>query len=120
MCGRYLAVDDLRRVRAQKLDCMHERNLRGVGHAREHRLAEERAADRHTVQAPDETVVLPGLERMCPSQAMESKVGVGHLAGDPGAAAVVTRLGARGDDALERGVDAELEPPFRKRPAQAA
>ena len=55
-----------------------------------------------------------------PPEAMQSQVGLGHLGRDPGSAAILTRLGAGGDDELELGVDAELEPPLRKRTAQAA
>ena len=41
-----------------------QRHLRGIGAAREHRLPEEHAPDRHAIQPAHERAILPGLERM--------------------------------------------------------
>ena len=47
---------------AAEADQRGQRDLRGVGAAREHRLAENSAADRHAVQAAGQLAVDPGLD----------------------------------------------------------
>ena len=49
MRGRHLAVDHAEVRPLQLRDQRHQCDLRGVGHAREHRLAEKHAPDRDAV-----------------------------------------------------------------------
>ena len=93
--GVHLTVDDAERPPLELRDEMDERELRGVGHAREHRLAEERAADRNAVQAADKIAVNPGLDRVRVAGVVEGAVGLDHLIGDPRAGLARPRRGAR-------------------------
>ena len=97
-----------------------ERHLRRVGGAGEHRLAEERAAQRHAVEPSDELVAAPRLDRVREPQAVEDLVGGDHLRGDPGAFLPrPVHRGAGFDDVPERGVEGDLVRPAAHRLGQA-
>ena len=59
-----LRVEQHEAARAQPIDQRDQRHLRRVGDAVEHRLAEERAAERDAVEAADQRAVLPRLDRV--------------------------------------------------------
>src|SRR5688500_10675124 len=119
MCRRDLTVDELDPALTEKVDRVHESHLRGVPGAREHRLAEERASDRDSVEATDQLTAPPCLERVRPAERMQASVCSRHVARDPGAAAIAARLCARGDYARELGIHAERVAALRDRPAEA-
>ena len=60
------------------LDEGDERELRGVGLVREHRLAEEARAERDAVEPADEPFAEPGLDRVGDAAAVELGVGLDH------------------------------------------
>ena len=84
--GALLAVDRLDAVVAAERDQRRERDLRRVGAAREHRLAEEHPAERDAVEAAGELAVDPGLDAVHAAGVVPGGVGVDHLGHDPGAA----------------------------------
>ena len=105
-----LRVEQREAARAQALDQRRQRDLRRVGHAVEHRLAEERAAERHAVQPAGQLAVLPASTE-CASPAVQRDVAVDDLLADPGARIVRIAIGFRAgtDDGLEVAIDVDLE-----------
>ena len=63
-----LGVEQGKPALTQTIDQRPERDLRCAGGAMKHRFAEKRAADRDAVEAADEFVSRPGLDRMSVSQ----------------------------------------------------
>ena len=66
--GALLAVDRLDAAVAAEGDQRRQRDLRGIGAAREHRLAEEHPAERDAVEAAGELAVDPGLDAVHPAE----------------------------------------------------
>jgi hypothetical protein len=62
--GHELTIEQRKIARLQARDEPGERNLRRVGGAAEHALAEERAAELHTVESANEQIALPDLDRV--------------------------------------------------------
>ena len=56
-----LAIDHWETEGPQDPDEMDERDLRRIGLQREHRFSEEHAADRNSVETPDQFAIAPGL-----------------------------------------------------------
>jgi len=75
------------------------------------RLAGEQPTEREPIEAADEFAVLSHLDRVRHPEAVECAVGRGDGGGDP--RAVTARVGAGGDNVVERGVDAHLHRPAR-------
>ncbi len=67
-------------ARAQPLDERNERNFRGVGLAVEHRLAEERAAKRDTVEPAHQPIAVPRLDRVRKALLVKRRVALDDLA----------------------------------------
>jgi hypothetical protein len=84
-------------------------DLRGVGLAAEHALAEEGAGERHAVEAAHQPPLAPALDGVRMTLRMEFGVQLLDGVVDPGLAAVQRGLGAKRDDRAEGGVDADLE-----------
>ena len=98
----HLAIDE---VEAPVGELPHERregDLRGVGPQREHRLAEEGAAERDAVDAADELAALPGLGAVREAQREERFVGRQHRRRDPGARRAVARAPTRSRGSRDR------------------
>ena len=106
--ARHLAVDQRNVARAALGDEARERDLGRVGRAREHRLAEEHAAESYAVEPADQLPAVPGLERMGEPAPVQEHVGLVHLARDPRARHAAPRPGAGLDHRRERRVDARL------------
>ena len=70
-------------ARAQPLDERDERNLRGVGLAVEHRLAEERAAERDAVEPAHQPIAVPRLDRVRDPRLVKRGVALDDLLVDP-------------------------------------
>src|SRR3569833_3725365 len=64
MRGFHLAVDQTEIPLLQLTRKTDQRDLGGIGSAAEHRFAVDHPADRHTVEAADQTAVTPGYHRM--------------------------------------------------------
>ena len=75
-------------ARAQAIDQRDQRDLRRVGDAVEHRLAEERPAERHAVEPADQPTVLPRLDRVRQPGLVQRAVALEDLVVDPGAGIV--------------------------------
>lgn len=76
----------------------------------EHRLAGEKAADRHAIEPSRQlTVHVPDLDGVCPPQAVQVGVGVDELLGDPAIRTV--GIGTAPDDGLEVLVDGDQVTP---------
>src|SRR5688572_23622173 len=106
--ARHLAIDQGYVPRAAYRDEAGERDLRSVGRAREHRLAEESAPESYAIEPADQPALVPGLERVGEPAPMQEYVGFVHFARDPGTghAAPGTRAGF--DDGRECRVNARL------------
>ena len=107
--GCHLAVDQLRCPAARaSADQPHQGHLRRVRLQAEHRLAEEDAAERDSVEAADEFAIRARSRRSGHGPSWcRSQVGRAHLRRDPGAGGCA-RAGA--------GVDHRCEVPGRPRP----
>src|SRR6185312_12179889 len=90
---------------------VRQRDLGRVCDSREHRFAEEHAAEAYAVEAALELAALPGLDRMRVARAMQAAIRVDHRVGDPRAVLALARSGAGADDRVERRVDAHVELP---------
>ena len=113
----YLAVDECELPALELVHECREGHLRRVVGLREHRLAEEAAPERDTVEAARQRVAAPGLGRVREAEFVQAHVGVDHIGGDPAAPLTGTRnLGAAVHDALEGRVERQSE----DRPAQRA
>src|SRR5215203_889801 len=110
----YLAVEEREAPALETLDEVDEAHLRGVGHAAEHRLPHERAAQGHAVEASGELAVPVRLDAVGLADFVEADEGADDLGADPGVMAV----GARPDDGLEVVVDADLVGPLADDPGE--
>ena len=68
-----LHVEELKSALPQPLHQMHQRHLRPVADAREHRLAGEQAADRHAVDAAAQLAVAPDLDAVRLAEAVQRR-----------------------------------------------
>ena len=116
MLGHELAVEQREIADLEARDQPGERDLRRVGRAAEHAFAEEGAAELHAVEAADQRVAVPHLDRMGVARAVEREHRVLELGVDPGLLAV----GAGGDHAGEIAVAGDREPARAERPAERA
>src|ERR1019366_3782076 len=104
-----LAVDRLDALLPAEGDERGQCDLRRVGAVREHRFAEEHAAERDTVEAAGEFAVDPGLEAVRAAFVVPGAIRLDHLGDDPGAGLAFARhRRAGGDDAAKSAVDAQL------------
>src|SRR5690606_34945738 len=105
--GRQLAVDQAVAPALELAREPDERHLRGVAHTAEHRFAEEGAAERDAVETAGERAVLPGLDRMRVTEAVQLDVSVPHLGRDPGA--VLERRPARCRARVDHRLEGRIE-----------
>ena len=112
MLRLHLAVDEPEAPSLELPYQVHQRDLRPVRAAREHRLAEERAPDCDAVEPACQFAVHPRLDRVRHPGRVQPFVRGDHAAIDPRARLRVARSGARADDLTERGVggDADSRP----------
>src|SRR6185437_3767922 len=115
--GDPLRVEQDEPALAQPFDERHQCDLRGVGGAMEHRFAEECAAKRHAVEAADQLLVLPGLDRVSEALVVQQAIAVQDLVVDPGTI-FVPLLGAGTDDRPEVGVHADGKAPLANESGQ--
>src|SRR5690606_8698971 len=105
MFGYELRVEQGEAAMAQAGDEMDEGDLGGIACAMKHALAEERAAERHAVEAADQLSVLPHLDVMAVAEVEELPVERPDAPVDPGALAAWRRRGTARDDRFEISVD---------------
>jgi len=84
MFGQELGVEQLESAELEARHQMDERNLAGVGLAREHALAEERAAQPHAVKPADQAAFAPAFERMGVVAGVQRGVEAQDFVVDPG------------------------------------
>lgn len=96
-----------------------ERNLRGIGGAGEHALAEECPAERDPVKATDQLVPVPAFHRMGMTAPVEAAVKIDDRGVDPGIRPVVMRFTAGFHDAGKCGVERDPERVLADAPFQA-
>ena len=106
MLGHELAVEKREIADLEARDQPGERDLRRIGSAAEHALAEKGAAELHAVEAADQLGAFPDLDRMGMARAVERDHRVLELGVDPGLLA----FGAGGDHAGEIAVVSDDEP----------
>jgi len=94
----------------QSGDQMDERDLACVGFAAEHALAEERGAERNTVEAAYKVPFAPAFDRMRAAAGVESCVESKDLVVDPALFAPRRRFRAGAHDVHERNVRSYVEP----------
>src|SRR5690606_3321119 len=104
-------------ARAEPLDERDEGDLRRVGLAVEHRLAEERTAEVHAIQAPGQPPVAPRLDRVRVAHGKQRGVADDDLVADPRPFFAIERAGV--DDLDERRIDADFEAPRADDPREA-
>jgi len=118
--GLELAIEQAEPACAQPRDEVRQRDLRCVGGAADHALAEERAAEREAVEPADELAAVPAFDRMREPHRVEGLEDAFDAVVDPRFGAARDAFGAELDDSLERGVDGDLEPVGRDCLAQRA
>ena len=114
MVGDELAVEQHIAARPQPADKMRQRDLRCIGRAAEHALAEEGATERDTVKPAHhlsaDVTRAPHLDRMGMTPCVENAVGLLDLRIDPRLGAIDARGGAMGNDPREIMVRRHREP----------
>jgi hypothetical protein len=98
--GHELAVEQREAADLEPGDQPRERNLRCVGPAAEHALAEEGPAQFHAIEAADERAIAPDFDGMSVTGGVKRMHRPLEFGIDPGFLAV----GASGDDAAEIGI----------------
>ena len=90
-------------------DQHHQRYLRRVGCAAEHRLAEEHASQRHTVESTDEPVLLPRFDRVSQAHFEQPYIRLRHLVRDPGAVLTGSRRGTPFHHLKEAAIECDAD-----------
>ena len=117
---RQLTVEQREAPGRELLHQRRERRLRGVRGDVEHRLGEERGAERDAVDPAHQLAVPPGLAGVGVAQLVQGHVRLEHVRRDPGAGTpVAPHLGAGSDHAREGGVQAQLEVSLPEPPPEA-
>lgn len=109
MIGLKLAIEQGEAAGLQSRDQPGERDLRGVGGATDHALAEKSAAQGEAVEPADQPIAVPAFDRMGMAEAMERDERLLDRVIDPGFGTIAGRLRAEGDDRFERGVGGDAE-----------
>ena len=109
MFGLELAVDQRIAPSLELRAQARHRDLRRVDPQREHRLAEEHAADRHAVDAAGQFAVHPHLDRMRQSGGVQRGVGAAHRRAEPRAGFLHARCGAAFEHARKGAIDGDPE-----------
>jgi hypothetical protein len=84
---------------------VHQRDFAGIARAAEHALAEERTAQRDTVEAANQLVVLVDLDAMGVTEAMKRDVELAYAFVDPTIRTAGARGGAPIDDLGKGRID---------------
>jgi len=105
MFGQELAIQELEPADFQACDEVGERDLGCVARAAEHALAEEGGAQPHAIQAADELIVLPGLDRMGVTASVQFGISCLDIGIDPCIGTARGRFGAVRDDVAKRFID---------------
>src|SRR5262249_34702025 len=107
--GHELGVKQLEATEFEPGNQIDERDLARVARLGEHALAKKRTAEMDAVEATDQLVALPDLDRMTMSKREEIGIKAANTAVDPGASPAGTRRRATLDDRIEIVVDSDLE-----------
>src|SRR6187402_492960 len=83
MRGVHLAIDQSESPTVELPYEMCQRDLRGIGGAREHGFAVEHASQRYTVASAAAFAVDPGFHGMCATAPIQRRVRTDHVVGDP-------------------------------------
>src|SRR4051794_30457557 len=98
---------------------MHEAGLRRISRLGKHAFAEEHPSERYAIEATDQSVLMPGLDRMAVAHAVQLHIGFADRRVDPGRAALLAPFGAAVDRRLEIEVETDVERAFADRLLQA-
>jgi len=102
MRGRQLAIDSKESLSPEGPHEGDKGDFGGIGRAMKHRFAKEKCPETHAVQAANQVIVLPALNRVRIPLTMQALVGFDHLQGDPGLLPfVLANPGTGGDDLAE-------------------
>jgi len=116
MFGHELAVEKREIADLEARDERSEGDLRGVGPAAEHALAEEGAAELHAIESADQLFVLPDFNRMRMARGVKRKHGFLELGIDPRLFAI----SAGGDHGRKIAVVTDAEPAQAERSPERA
>jgi len=116
--GHELAVEQARAPAPERCNQPGERHFGGIGHSAEHRFAAEHPVESDPVEAPDEVLTLPTLDRVGMTQPVEFAIARRDPAADPGFGSVGRSFGAGRDDRVEGGVAGHRESPPPQRARQ--
>ena len=86
-----LAIDEAEVPGLELLDEPHEGHFGCIIDSGKHRLGKEGASYRHAVQAADQAIVLPCLDRMGIAEFMQARIGVQHFTCNPGSSLGILR-----------------------------
>ena len=89
----------------------HQRALGRIRRVMKHRLTREKPSDGQPVKAADQLTLAPRLDRVSPSQVVQTQVCIGDRRGDPGS--LPCGIGTARHYCRECRVDADLEVPQR-------
>ena len=104
MTGGELRVEQREAAGDQPRHQMHQRDLRRIGDAVEHAFAEERAAERETVESADQRFAVINLDAVAGAAFGERDIERADALIDPGALAASRRAGAAIDHRREVAV----------------
>lgn len=94
MVGLELAIEQAEPARFQPRDQPRQRDLRRIGRAADHALAEKRPTQRKAVEAADKLVGLPAFDRMREADFMQPNKGLLDRVVDPGFGTIGRGFGA--------------------------
>ena len=118
MLGHELAVEQGESGKAQPRRQPGQGHLRRVRAPRYHAFAEKGAAQRHTIEAADQVLPVPDLDRMGKADLVQMTVGLLDLAINPGGRPIVGRLCAQLHDPGEIPIGGHAKPVAADRPGQ--
>jgi hypothetical protein len=72
VAGHELAIEQGETANLEARDQPRQRDLRGIGHPAEHRLAEEGPSQLHAIKAADQFTLMPAFDRMGVAHGMEA------------------------------------------------
>jgi len=101
MLGQELAVEQLEPANLEPRDEIGQRNLGRIARPAEHALPKESPSEAHAIQAADQFVARPGLDRMGIAAPVQLGIGTLDIRVDPGIGPPRGRLRAMRDDLAE-------------------
>ena len=110
MIGHELAVEQGKAARPQPRRQPCQRNLRRIGAARHHALAEKGPAERHAIETADQFLAVPTFDRMGKADLVQMAIGALDRIVDPGRWPIRRGLRAQRHQPGEIAIGRDAEP----------